>query len=200
MLTTTTTTTTIKRLTTTLLLTRPIMTDIKPNTKPKLNVHNFPRPPLCEKTNRHLLIKWNDQTIAETTDAYWVLETTHPPTYYLPPSSVNSAAATITPVPKYSTMCEWKGAATYHDIKLNGSSAGGAAAGQPVKRKIWSYESPTPRFAGIKGYLCFYASGVPWRCFVDGEEVVPQEGDFYGGWVTSELEGRMKGGPGTWGW
>lgn len=103
-------------------------------------------------------------------------------------------------------MCEWKGAATYWDIELNSpvtssnTSDGGSAAAQPVKRKIWSYESPTPRFAAIKGYLCFYASGVPWRCFVDGEEVKPQDGDFYGGWVTSELEGRMKGGPGTWGW
>ena len=82
--------------------------------------------------------------------------------------------------------------------------------------KIWSYESPTPPFKDIKSYLSLYASGVPWECFVDGEKVQPQDGttdhevgilrlltvlgDFYGGWVTSELEGPMKGAPGTWGW
>jgi len=71
---------------------------------------------------------------------------------------------------------------------------------EEVKGKIWSYEAPTPPFKDIRGYLSFYASGVPWECFVDGEKVQAQEGDFYGGWVTSELEGRMKGGPGTWGW
>lgn len=110
-------------------------------------------------------------------------------------------------------MCEWKGAATYHVLTNN-------ATGESVKSKIWSYQEPTPRFKEIKDYLCFYASGVPWSCWVDGEKVQPQEGrfdrrlfaraeeklmrisigDFYGGWVTSELEGPMKGGPGTWGW
>lgn len=160
--------------------------------KQKLNVHNFPRPPLCEKTDRHLLIKWNDEVVAETRDAYWVLETTHPPTYYLPQSSLSSAIA-LTTVPRYKTMCEWKGAASYHNLALK-------STGETVNRKIWSYEDPTPRFKGIKDHLCFYASGVPWKCYVDGEEVKPQEGDFYGGWVTSELEGPMKGGPGTWGW
>jgi len=65
---------------------------------------------------------------------------------------------------------------------------------------VWSYESPTPAFRDIKGYVSFYANDVPWECFVDEEKVTPQEGDFYGGWVTSELEGQMKGGPGTWGW
>ena len=85
-----------------------------------------------------------------------------------------------------------------------------------MSSKVWSYETPTQPFKDIKGYLSFYASGVPWECFVDDEKVQPQDGkliinvllffvdfrigDFYGGWVTSELEGRMKGGPGTWGW
>ncbi|KAK5940231.1 hypothetical protein PMZ80_007651 [Knufia obscura] len=161
--------------------------------KQKLNVHSFPRPPLCERTDRHLVIKWNDTVIADTKEAYWVLETTHPPTYYLPPTSLNATATTLSTIPRYKTMCEWKGAATYHNLTLN-------ATNDTVKGKIWSYESPTPAFRGIKDYLCFYASGVPWKCCVDGEQVQPQEGDFYGGWVTSELEGRMKGGPGTWGW
>ncbi|KAL8870434.1 MAG: hypothetical protein Q9174_003524 [Haloplaca sp. 1 TL-2023] len=155
---------------------------------PKLNVHNFPRPPLLEKTARHLQIKWHNQLIADTKDAYWVLETTHPPTYYLPSSSI---LLPLTRTPKTS-FCEWKGAATYWNITSP------ANASEVVKGRIWSYEQPTKDFESIRGYLSFYAG--PWDCYVDGERVEPQPGDFYGGWVTSDIEGPIKGGPGTWGW
>ena len=176
----------------------------------KLNVHNFPRPPLLERTSRHLRITWSGTTVLDTKAGWWVLETTHPPTYYLPRSDLTSSV-TLSQVPNKSSLCEWKGRATYWKLKNNDT-------GEEVKNKIWSYESPTPGFKDIKSYLCFYASGVPWECFVDDEKVQPQEGkslqvatacldakahssgDFYGGWVTSELEGPMKGGPGTWGW
>lgn len=80
------------------------------------------------------------------------------------------------------TWCEWKGAATYFTLTLDG---------QDVRDRIWTYEAPTARFEPIRGFLSFYAR--PWDCFVDGEQVVPQPGDFYGGWVTSELEGIIKG-------
>ncbi|KAL8916638.1 MAG: hypothetical protein Q9208_008397 [Pyrenodesmia sp. 3 TL-2023] len=155
---------------------------------PKLNVHNFPRPPLLEKTPRHLQIKWNNQLIADTKDAYWVLETTHPPTYYLPPNSL------LIPLTRssHSSFCEWKGAATYWNIANPGNEA------EVVKNRIWSYPQPTKGFSAIKDYLSFYAG--PWDCYVDGERVEPQPGDFYGGWVTSDIEGPIKGGPGTWGW
>lgn len=140
-------------------------------TKKKLNVHSFPRPPTCEKTDRALLVKWNDEIIAETKpgEAYWVLETTHPPTYYLPPSSFNKSAVSFSTISGYRTLCEWKGQASYHNLTLDSTN-------ETVKGKIWSYESPTSRFRGIKDYLCIYASGVPWECFVDGEKVQPQEG------------------------
>jgi uncharacterized protein (DUF427 family) len=155
----------------------------------KLNPASFPRPPLLEKTSRHLQIKWNGQVIAETSDAYWVLETHHPPTYYLPPSSLKVPLSPSS----HSSFCEWKGKATYHDI------ANPANANEVVKSRIWSYESPTTRFKPLKGYLSFYAS--PWTCYVDGEQVEPQPGDFYGGWMTSDVErSSVKGGPGTWGW
>ncbi|KAL8683196.1 MAG: hypothetical protein Q9224_006216 [Gallowayella concinna] len=155
---------------------------------PRLNVHNFPRPPLLEKTPRHLQIKWNNQLIAETKDAYWALETTHPPTYYLPPDSI------LLPLTRSShkSFCEWKGAATYWSISNPGNES------EVVKNRIWSYEKPTKDFESIKDYLSFYAG--PWDCYVDGEKVEPQPGDFYGGWVTSDIEGPIKGGPGTWGW
>lgn len=134
-------------------------------TKAKLNPRNFPRPPLCERTPRALQVKWDGHVIADTTEAYWVLETHHPPTYYLPPSSI------MVPLQKNSrsTMCEWKGAATYYDI------ANPNKPSEVVRNRIWSYDNPTPGFKAIKGYLCFYAG--PWDCYVDGERVEPQPGD-----------------------
>jgi len=160
--------------------------------KPKLNVHNFPRPPLLERTPRKLVIKWADKEVLSTTSAFWVLETTHPPTYYIPKADLSNAF-TLTQVPGKSSLCEWKGRATYWSIK-------NLDTGEEVHSRIWSYESPTKEFTNIKSYLSFYASGVPWDCYVDDEKVEPQPGDFYGGWKTSDIEGPLKGGPGTWGW
>jgi len=158
-------------------------------TKQKLNPRNFPRPPLCERTPRHLQVIWNGQTIADTKDAYWVLETHHPPTYYLPPSSVKVPLQTNS----RSSYCEWKGRATYYKI------ANPAKPEETVQSRIWSYGSPTPGFKDIKDYLSFYAG--PWDCYVDGEKVEPQPGDFYGGWTTSDIEqSSIKGAPGTLGW
>ena len=161
-------------------------------TKVKLNVHDFPRPPLLERTPRHLRIKWNGNEVLSSTNSYWALETTHPPTYYIPKADIASAYQ-LSQTPSKSSICEWKGRATYWDIKDLESD-------EIVKAKIWSYESPTPAFKDIKSYFSFYASDVPWQCFVDDEQVEPQPGDFYGGWKTSDIEGTMKGGPGTWGW
>ncbi|CCF32891.1 hypothetical protein CH063_00133 [Colletotrichum higginsianum] len=156
----------------------------------KMNVQTFPRPPLLEKISRHLQIVWNDQVIADTQNAYRVLETHHPPTYYLPPDSIKIP---LTPT-RRSTYCEWKGVATYYSTTAPGSSSTGESV--DVSNRIWSYESPTADFEAIAGYFSFYAG--PWNCFVDGEAVQPQPGDFYGGWVTSEVEGIVKGAQGNW--
>lgn len=160
--------------------------------KPKYNVQNFPRPPLLEQTPRHLRITWKVAEVLSTKDAFWVLETHHPPTYYIPPNAVSSAFKLI-PIPGKTSFCEWKGRATYWTIKHVETS-------EEIKAKIWSYESPTPPFKDIEGYLSFYASDVPWECFVDDEKVDAQPGDFYGGWKTSDIGGILKGGPGTYGW
>ncbi len=90
--------------------------------------------------------------------------------YYLPRSSL-STSVTLTQIPGKSSLCEWKGKATYWTLKNN-------ATNEEVKGKIWSYEAPTQPFKDIKGYLSFYASGVPWECFVDDEKVQPQDGKF----------------------
>jgi uncharacterized protein (DUF427 family) len=160
-----------------------------------LNPANFPRPPKLEKTARRLQIKWNGALVADTSEAYWVLETYHPPTYYLPRSSLQDSAASNLTESQYSSMCEWKGRATYWDLTLPNDTSDTTI----IKNRIWSYESPTPTFEAIKGYLSFYAG--PWQCFVDGEEVQAQPGDFYGGWLTSDIETKsVKGAPGTLYW
>ncbi|KAM0720816.1 hypothetical protein Q7P37_003101 [Cladosporium fusiforme] len=169
-----------------------LLTPTKMTSKPTLNPRNFPRPPLCEPTTRHLLVKWNGTTIAETKEAFWVLETYHPPTYYLPPSSLKNNI-TLQPT-NHASFCEWKGRATYYSL-ADPAKPGDA----PVSDRVWSYDSPTETFKGIKGYLSFYAG--PWECFVDGEKVEAQPGDFYGGWMTSDIErASVKGAPGTRGW
>ncbi|KDE04991.1 hypothetical protein, variant [Microbotryum lychnidis-dioicae p1A1 Lamole] len=170
------------------------------------NVWDYPRPPALEKTPLRLRIVWTDEgqesVLADTTSGFRVLETSHPPTYYIPPKDVNTEWLTKSP---RSSFCEWKGQATYYNLQPPTSS-------QPlVKDRIWTYPNPTPRFVNIKDYLSFYAASSSsnsrsekgkgqWKCFVGEEEVAPQEGDFYGGWKTSWVQGKMKGGPGTWGW
>lgn len=123
-------------------------------------------------------------TVADTTEALRILETSHPPVYYLP-------AAAITPgllrrSATRQSFCEFKGLATYWDLDL-------------VHDAAWSYAQPSAAYAALAGHLAFYASKVD-ECWVDDERVVPQEGDFYGGWITANLRGPFKGAPGTRGW
>lgn len=151
------------------------------------SVWDYPRPPRVEPTAKTLKVVFNGETIAETTDGYRVLETSHPPAYYIPREDVKMENLAPTP---HRTMCEFKGAASYWTIQVGDKIAENAA---------WSYESPTPNFAPIQGYLCFYA-GMMDACYVDDERVQAQAGDFYGGWITSDVVGPFKGAPGTWGW
>jgi uncharacterized protein (DUF427 family) len=146
-------------------------------------VWDYPRPPACVPSERHVLVRLADTVVAETRDAYRVLETSHPPTWYLPPDSIT--AGSLERSAAASTWCEWKGAATYWDVM------GLTAVG-------WSYETPSPGFEAITGYLTFYPSRL--ACAIDGEPVRAQEGGFYGGWITCDIVGPFKGGAGTWGW
>ncbi len=150
------------------------------------NVEDYPRPPALEPVAAALKVVLGGAVVAETLDGYRVLETHHAPTYYIPPEDV---AATLTPVTGRS-LCEWKGQARYYDV-----TAGGVTA----RRAAWSYDAPTPRFAPIAGFVAFYA-GLMEACFVGGEKVIPQPGDFYGGWVTANLLGTPKGARGTEFW
>ena len=127
------------------------------------------------------------RTIARTQAAWRVLETTHPPVYYLPPEAF--ANGVLEPATGTS-FCEWKGRARYWSI---------CCAGERAERVAWSYPEPTVAFLPLRDHLAVHA-GAMQACFVDGEQVTPQPGGFYGGWITRDLKGPFKGGPGTQGW
>lgn len=151
------------------------------------SVWDYPRPPRLEPVTKRLQVILNGVTIADTTRGFRVLETSHPPTYYFPPDDVDSSA--IRPAGGGS-MCEWKGAARYVTFEVDGKVA---------ERAAWYYPNPTPSFSRIKGYYSFYVTPFD-ACLVDGEIVTPQPGGFYGGWVTKDIVGPIKGVPGSMGW
>ncbi len=151
------------------------------------NVWDYPRPPALDPVKKPIRIVFAGITIAQTSAAYRVLETSHPPVYYLPP--VAFLPGTLIPAPGGS-FCEWKGRAVYWTIQAAGRSA--AAAG-------WSYPDPTDRFLPIRDHVAVYAGKMDF-CTVGDEVVTPQPGGFYGGWITSDLIGPFKGGPGSMGW
>lgn len=151
------------------------------------SVWDYPRPPRLEPSSKRVRIIFNDETIVDTTGAYRVLETSHPPTYYIPPEDIKMEYLQPT---NRQTFCEWKGRGSYYTIQVGEKQAPNAA---------WYYPQPTPDFTDIKDYVAFYPSRMD-ACYVDDEQVQAQEGDFYGGWITSEIIGPFKGGGGTWGW
>ncbi|MGB7393320.1 MAG: DUF427 domain-containing protein [Pricia sp.] len=149
------------------------------------SVWDFPRPPALEKTDKKFEIRFGGTTIASSDYALAVLETASPPTYYIPPENVDQEL--LTKMPGKSSLCEWKGKAEYWTLK-NGSQ-------NPV---AWSYSDPFPPFEKLKHHLAFYPQHL--ECFVNGERVVPQPGEFYAGWSTGELCGPFKGEPGSGHW
>ena len=147
----------------------------------------YPRPPRVEDTAKHIQVVFNGVVIADTRRARRVLETSHPPIYYIPPDDIQMQYLKPT---SRSSMCEWKGSASYYAVTVAGKSAPDAA---------WTYRRPTPAFVTIKDYVAFYPQLMD-SCTVDGEQVTPQPGEFYGGWITRDVVGPFKGEPGSWGW
>ena len=151
------------------------------------SVWDYPRPPRLEPCDKPIQIIFNDVTIVDTKKAYRVLETSHPPSYYIPPEDIKMEY--LQPTEKGS-FCEWKGRGNYYTLTVNNKQAINVA---------WYYPNPTPTFAPIKDYVAFYAAPMD-ECLVNGETVTPQAGNLYGGWITSDIVGPFKGGPGSWGW
>ena len=148
---------------------------------------DYPRPPRLEPSSRRVQVVLGGVVIADSTECWRVLETWHPPSWYIPRAAF--APGALRPAPGRS-HCEWKGEAVYLDLLGGGITAARAA---------WSYPAPTAAFAPIAGHVALHAGRVD-ACLVDGERVVPQEGGFYGGWITSDVEGPFKGAPGTGHW
>lgn len=153
---------------------------------PRENVQDYPRPPRLEPAGVSVSCRLGGEVVAESRDALRVLETHHAPTYYIPPEDVR---AKLVEVPG-SSWCEWKGRARYFDV---------VAGGRRVERAAWAYPTPTERFAALRDHLAFYP-GLMDACFVGGVQVTPQPGDFYGGWVTPNLDGIVKGDAATRHW
>lgn len=151
------------------------------------SVWDYPRPPRLERSDRRIRVVFGGETIVDTTASWRVLETSQPPVHYVAPGDVRAGA--LEPA-EGSSFCEWKGQASYLTVR---------AGGREAPRAAWTYPSPAPGFAPIADHVAFYARPMD-ACFVDDEEVQPQEGDFYGGWITSDIVGPFKGGPGTRGW
>lgn len=151
------------------------------------SVWDYPRPPRLEDSAKHIQVMFNDVIIADTHRAKRVLETSHPPSYYIPPEDIRLEYFVRI---NQSTFCEWKGQAAYYTIVVGDQRADAAA---------WFYPNPTADFASIKNYVAVYPGRMQ-ACFVDGEQVQAQPGDFYGGWITSDIVGPFKGSAGTWGW
>ncbi|WP_372592951.1 DUF427 domain-containing protein [Actinotalea sp.] len=151
------------------------------------SVWDYPRPPRVEESSALVEIELGGRVIARTVRSWRVLETSHPPTYYVPREAF--ARGVLREIGG-STWCEWKGRAAYFDL----------VSGQTVaERAAWTYPEPTPGFEVLRGTVAVMPRSVD-RCSVDGETVVPQPGGFYGGWITSAVVGPFKGDPGTWGW
>jgi len=147
------------------------------------SVWDYPRPPRLEVTGEHVTIELDGRVIVDTSDVVRVLETSHPPVYYLPRSAFGPGV--LQPAAGRS-MCEFKGQAGYLSV--------GSA-----DRAAWFYARPMPGYEKLADRVAVYPSLMD-RCTVDGEAVDAQEGDFYGGWITTRIVGPFKGAPGTWGW
>ena len=150
------------------------------------SVWDYPRPPAVETTGDRVVIELGGRVIVDTTEAVRVLETSHPPVFYVPIDSVQADVH----VGQGMSLCEFKGMARYLTI---------ASGDRIAVRSAWTYPEPWPGYEPLAGLLAVYPSKMD-RCEVAGETVVPQDGDFYGGWITSKVVGPFKGAAGTLNW
>jgi uncharacterized protein (DUF427 family) len=151
------------------------------------SVWSYPRPPVAEPSQRHLKIVHRDVIIADTRKGIRTLETSHPPTYYFPPADI---APSVLQPSRRRSFCEWKGEAIYSDVVVRDET---------LRDVAWSYPDPNPAFRSLRDHVAFYA----WPfdgCFVDDERATPQPGNFYGGWISSDIAGPFKGPQGTKFW
>lgn len=159
---------------------------LKPN-KGQESVWDYPRPPKVEKFYKTIEVFFNDTLILQTNNAFRVLETSHPPVYYLPLEGLKGHYLHKS---DKKTHCEFKGTGSYYDIKVGQKTAANAA---------WFYDNPRGEFAVLKNTIAIYAQKMD-KCTIENVLVEPQPGAFYGGWITPQIIGPFKGIEGSWGW
>ncbi len=152
------------------------------------NVWDYPRPPALRPCPQRVRVELGGTTLADSTAALRVLETSHPPTIYIPPGDIRTDL--LQPSRQRGTVCEFKGAAHYLDAVIDGTRR--PAIG-------WAYADPVAAYAALRDHVAFYPSRVD-AAYLGDDRVAAQDGDFYGGWITADLVGPFKGAPGTLGW
>jgi uncharacterized protein (DUF427 family) len=163
---------------------RPLHAEAGPG---RQSVWDYPRPPAIERVRSHIEVVFADEKVADSKRAIKVMETSHPPVYYIPIADIVSASLELS---GRRTACEFKGEADYYHVRIGERIATDAA---------WRYRHPTRGYEDLADCMAFYPQLMD-ACYVDGEQVTPQPGAFYGGWITSEIVGPFKGAPGTLGW
>ena len=158
-----------------------------PGGLPRESVWDYPRPPRLEAVPHRLQVIFGGIVLADSMRGLRMLETSHPPTYYIPMSDIRMDLLSAC---QGTSLCEFKGRAEYFNV---------SAAGLQAAKAAWTYPNPTPAYSGLAGTVAFYPSKME-SCWVGEEQVLSQAGDFYGGWITPNLVGPFKGGPGTLGW
>lgn len=159
-------------------------------TPPKLgqeSVWDYPRPPKVEDVSKRIRIIFNDRLIVDTSRSKRILETSHPPNYYIPIEDIQTEYLVQS---RHSSYCEWKGQARYYHLQVGDRQAQNVA---------WDYPNISPNYVELEGHISFYPAPMD-ACYVDDEKAQPQAGNFYAGWITSDIVGPFKGEPGSWGW
>ena len=151
-------------------------------------VWDYPRPPAVVPCQRRVRAELAGEVLADSTRALRVLETSHPPTIYIPLTDIRRDL--LAESDTRSTWCEFKGAARYLDAVV---------AGQRFIAVGWCYPHPVPEYEALRDHIAFYPGRVD-AAWLDGERVHAQESDFYGGWITSDLIGPSKRPAGTLAW
>jgi len=151
------------------------------------SVWAYPRPPVARLVDKHIVVRFGGIVVADTNRAIKVMETSHPPVYYIPPEDIRLDVCELSP---HHTFCEYKGQASYYTMRTGGSEAHNAG---------WFYPEPSPGYEILRDHVAFYPALME-ECTIDGETVTPQPGRFYGGWVTRDVVGPFKGEPGSYVW
>ncbi len=151
------------------------------------SARDYPCPPVLEDSSERIRVIAGGLVIADSVQAKRVLQTSYPPVYYIPPADIDTEVLTES---DFRSFCEWKGKAGFYSLVV---------PRRTIEKAAWYYPSPTPRFAGIEGYVAFFPGKMD-ACYVDDEVVIAQDGDNYGGWITSKIVGPFKGPPGTSNW